>query len=496
MPSQALDSGPLHRASPSPTPSMFKRSPRGPRRLRQAATLALLAATAGLAQAADVRWAAFGALDSGALAPGIIGAPDGTTVGDPWRAAKFTERTSYATLAGKMGLSESQLASYQVLAWENNGGSPAASGGWESAKWTFDDLTTAVTSTFNELTGAGDNPAVLFKTGSITGAQYNSVFGTHVPDAEVWSWLLVRLPSGVHADSPSFNVKFLPVGGGVGLGEGTPDPDAIGVLAAVPEPSTWALWGCGLLGLAWRRRRALRAALGGTALLLLAQSPAMAVVTIDDFSSGGFIHTQGPLGFGSPSIELQSGSMAGGRRFVAFETDSGLTGSSAESKVAVTTADHRFWMETGEGIAQRTSVLYGYGGVGDVTPLALDLSGQDRIRVDFAFNSAQLNFNILLYNGITPYVQIGVNVLASDHPFSVDFRFADGAYPGGPIDFSHIDMIYLQTQSTQYGQSFVLNSISAVPEPASPAMLCAGMLLLAGVRLHARRGQTQGSPGA
>ncbi len=233
-------------------------------------------------------------------------------------------------------------------------------------------------------------------------------------------------------------------------------------------------------------RPVLGAALGAAALLLLPQSPAMAVVVIDDFSTGGFISTQGPLGFGTPGVNVQSGSMAGGQRYVAFETDAGLTGSTAPSKVAVTTGDKRFTMETGSGIAQRTSVLYGLSAPGVVAPLALDLSGEDRLRIGFASNSAQLNFNILLYNGITPYTQIGINILANANPFYVDFFFADGAYPSGPIDFSHIDLIYLQTQSTEYGQSFVLTSITAVPEPATLPMLGAGALLLAGLRLRSR----------
>jgi hypothetical protein len=83
------------------------------------------------------------------------------------------------------------------------------------------------------------------------------------------------------------------------------------------------------------------------------------------------------------------------------------------------------------GIAQRTSVLYGFAGSAGVMPLALDLRGEDRIRINFAYNSAQLNFNILLYDGITPYTQIGLNILANPGPFSVDFAFADGVYPSG-----------------------------------------------------------------
>jgi hypothetical protein len=130
-----------------------------------------------------------------------------------------------------------------------------------------------------------------------------------------------------------------------------------------------------------------------------------------------------------------------------------------------------------------------------VTPLALDLRSEDRIRINFAYNSAQLNFNILLYNGITPYTQIGLNILAHDHPFSVDFVFADGAYPSGPLDFSHIDLIYLQTQSTDHGQSYALTSITAVPEPASLPRLGLGALGLGWWRTRALRVGKQAGQG-
>ena len=198
---------------------------------------------------------------------------------------------------------------------------------------------------------------------------------------------------------------------------------------------------------------------------------------IDDFSSGDFIQVQGPTGFGTPEefVGFQTGTMVGGVREAAFETGA-LAGSTSLSEVSV--GNGQFEMEAGRDIAQRITLIYGLDGA--TVPLGLDLRGEDRIRVNFAYNSASLNFNILLYNGITPYVQIGLNVPASASPFSADFIFADGSYPGGAIDFSHIDLIYVQTQddNVMAGQSYAINSIVAVPEPGTAALAGAGLLAL------------------
>lgn len=207
------------------------------------------------AQAASISWATQ-ATSFGGGAPGVVGSPDSIVENKAaWRATQFSGTVSYGGLAQAMGLGQSQLANYDVIAWESNGGSPPAGGGWESASWAFSANGVGVGVEFNEVTGSGDLLEVSFLTGSITGAQYNALFGTSVPQAEAWSWLLVKLPREIDAHAASFAIDFAAIGNRPGWGEGSPDPDAIGVLSSVPEPGTWALMGIGLAALRWRQRR-------------------------------------------------------------------------------------------------------------------------------------------------------------------------------------------------------------------------------------------------
>jgi len=143
-------------------------------------------------------------------------------------------------------VSAADLARTDVIAFELNGGSPAGSGGWESCKWVFDDGGGApVTVLWDERVGA-PQPGEVVANGSTDGDRYSGFFGISPPTtarpapSTVISYILFSLPT-LDVTSPSFTVTlagYLTAAGAPNTpqySEGTPDPDAVGVLACVPE---------------------------------------------------------------------------------------------------------------------------------------------------------------------------------------------------------------------------------------------------------------------
>ncbi len=188
----------------------------------------------------------------------ILGAPDGVFTGvDPaLTVGRFGPAVSYSGLAALLGIPESTLAQADVIAFEGNGGHAALSGGWESSAWTFSDGTTSRIALFNEVTGALDvgssADVALVVNGSLTGSAYDAFFGiTPDPTQLVISYIMFNLPSVLSTDA-AFTVTL---GNRLGVGEGSPDPDAIGVVR-VPEPATLALLGVAFAALGLSRKRA------------------------------------------------------------------------------------------------------------------------------------------------------------------------------------------------------------------------------------------------
>ncbi|HRW07884.1 MAG TPA: hypothetical protein P5121_22435 [Caldilineaceae bacterium] len=191
----------------------------------------------------------------------MLGAPDANGYGlSADKSATITE-FRYRIYSGFSGLLSTVvngdqvtpeiLAAADVIAFEGNGYSPAASGGWESCDWTFSDgVNPPLSVAWDEAPNAIRDPHILAN-GSITGAAYSAFFGFPSSNFQSWgikpedinpeelviSFLLFRLRPEIDTASLSFQIKIsgssLPPQPGVR--ECTPDPDAIGIVACHRE---------------------------------------------------------------------------------------------------------------------------------------------------------------------------------------------------------------------------------------------------------------------
>jgi hypothetical protein len=197
----------------------------GARALAVVLVLGGLAGTASAQAVHSIRWS--GKDTSGGL---VVGQPDmrsvsvspssGVTVSD------FRCATQYANLAALLHVAPDVLARADVIAFELNGGSPGEHGGWESADWLFRDGVTSYRVVWDAVADHAEPAEALLANGSLTEASYRAYFGITGGDpSPVVSYQLLRLPAALRTDSAAFRVTV----SGFASGEGTPDPEAIGV---------------------------------------------------------------------------------------------------------------------------------------------------------------------------------------------------------------------------------------------------------------------------
>jgi hypothetical protein len=195
-----------------------------------------------------VRWA--GEVDPGRF--NVLHAPDNrfTAADPPITVRDFGPVMRHTGLARLLGVSEHDLEKADVIAFEGNGGGGAGvEGGWESSIWTFTDGSHTYVARFNERVGHSSDRSVI-ATGSIRGADgtvasggdaYRAFFGVCSPDpsTKVVSYILFDLDSvspRINTSSPSFAIRIENGHRADGsFGEGTPDPDAVGIFSSCPR---------------------------------------------------------------------------------------------------------------------------------------------------------------------------------------------------------------------------------------------------------------------
>lgn len=211
-------------------------------------------------QAQVIRWA--GRVDVGGDRVSVLHAPDNRFISvDPvitvsdfgFNPVALAPGMRYSGLARLLGLPDKDLARADVIAFEGNGGSPAGKGGgWESSIWTFSDGINSLTVRFNELVSPSQYPVMypaLVANGSIRGADgtvssggnaYNAFFGMcPTSPSIVISYILFDLDAvspAINTASPNFSIR---IENGFtadkSFGEGSPDPDAIGIISSCPS---------------------------------------------------------------------------------------------------------------------------------------------------------------------------------------------------------------------------------------------------------------------
>lgn len=183
--------------------------------------------------------------------PTVLHAPDnrfGGPAPDPVTVSDFGRAMQHPGLQRLLGVPQDEFDRADVIAFEGNAGGAPGQGGWESSIWTFTDGTNSYVARFNENVGRASDPAVV-ATGSLVGPDgtissgntaYSEFFRMCCPDLSnpVISYILFDLDAvspAVDTNSPSFAIK-LEVGFPIFGPEGSPDPDAIGILTKCPSP--------------------------------------------------------------------------------------------------------------------------------------------------------------------------------------------------------------------------------------------------------------------
>ena len=198
-------------------------------------------------------------------------------------------------------------------------------------------------------------------------------------------------------------------------------------------------------------------------------------VILDDFTTGAYSKS---LHCGEHSA-FRNGTMIGGVRNTFFQVPCGDGANPFDQTASLEILkDGPLAFGAGIRVFHRVEVLYGFD-KGGFTPLNLDLTGFDRLRVKFDSNDLVLNFNVvvLMQDG-TSRVQAACNLQPGTLPFNVDLRFAeDFATQTGTPDWSDVDAvdIIFQSGSAIGANDYAVTAFNATDEADPGARFCSDL---------------------
>ena len=219
------------------------------------------------------------------------------------------------------------------------------------------------------------------------------------------------------------------------------------------------------------------AALAGMAALAVFPGEARAESAIlDDFTSGPY---RARLRCGSETA-FQNGTMVGGVRntSVIVPCGGGANPFNQPASLEIPKGGPLAF-DSGIRVFHRVEVVYGIEKGNVFSPLDLDLSGFDRLRVKFDASDLTLNFNVVVFmRDGTARAQAGCNIEPRTAPFNLDLRLASDFVPQlGTPDWSDVDAIaiIIQSASAVGANDYAITAFGATDEADPAARLCSDL---------------------
>lgn len=212
----------------------------------------------------------------------------------------------------------------------------------------------------------------------------------------------------------------------------------------------------------------------GILCLVVVATTAQALM-IDDFSTGAINDS---ISAGSGSTYTAALGAVGGNRYVYHDVLDGNPLGLSHSTI-VATGPGIFASDSKTLVDAYTTIKYGSNasGVFGAFDMNLNFSSFDRIRLNVLSNDQPTSIRVGVGNNTNGFRFQTINLAGGPAlvPQTVDFLFT--GFTGGSFNFGDVDRIEIVIDTTASGD-FVLDSVEAVPEPASMIALGLGAAAL------------------